>query len=303
MLITAYELPPAVQVRVELASRFFYYAFPRLGYTLRRPIHRFRLHLRIYHRHLRTAEYAMRIGVLRKAPRRNAARPTFEVVFLKTYSPKLTRLILGEVRALEARLRELGWHRLIYGRIFLGRTLGREHWNAFYDAQTDVIFASRITSKTVGLLRQNLAHEIGHRLDFRFLQGHTEKIIAIFTQMKKAKNSPYVAFDMARRLLLGKDPRGLGDTTLSVNLFEIWWKLMSFIPEEHRQVFVSWYAELHPMENFAEMFRQWCFSRWRDLPHQRQFVAVTQLATATRADSGFMPEEYQRYGVPGEGML
>lgn len=171
-----------------------------------------------------------------------------------------------------------GLSKICYGPVQVTKTITRSTRTlAFYMVKDDSLFLRANIRGQTGPAIQSVLHELGHRLQFKFLNAKKNEINALYRTLQGKKqeaaldsaNWPEIGSEIQLknqvvvvdrvlphngllRVHLKDDPRVTGTVSLDPYL------------KKSTSQFVSRYAETDPDENFAEMFAEYCLDTLSD---------------------------------------
>ncbi len=289
-LLEQYELPPAIRKKVERCSRF--YAKTRVNSPDRKTaLAAFEKMLAAYREHIAIAKEALS----RSAKREEGGATTgplkagpFQVVNTGGFDDATMEECARVVEKAAQLLQSKGLGKVCYGEVLISKTIGRNsNVLAFYVLNEDQLFVrANLKGKDHDAVRHVL-HELGHRLQHKFLQ-HKESDIAVLwatlkrkqtlneidqrKQMGDVKPKPgdtieergktYVVDGVGYRrgpvvnFHLQDDPKSKAYLSL-----EAYAKLKGLLPPKKTTDFVTDYAATSPGENFAEMVSFYCLDK------------------------------------------
>lgn len=167
------------------------------------------------------------------------------------------------------RIEEAGFGRLCYGDVFITRTVAKGHVLAFYMVSEDRMYVRSNLKGEEGPAIATLIHELGHRLEFKFLPEKRQAIESLYRQYTRmgrghvvhhvepvvgahitVKKTQWIItrFDRDKVYLqLAEDP------TVTASMKRDGWALMSGAQREG-DPFPSEYSTRSANELFAELF-------------------------------------------------
>lgn len=296
------DLPPKIRKSIEAAAK--YHAKNRQG-----PKHDVALKayidlLATVRGQLAAAKEALLHGKPRggggeEAPRGIKVGP-FDVINTGGFDEKTMADVASVVGKAAQLLQAKGLHRVLYGDVLISRTLSSANVLAFYLIEKDELFVrANLRGKQHDALL-TICHELGHRLQFKFLRNKEAEIQGIYNQIARK-------FSVGQRdrikALLEKHPIVPGETVVEGGkLYEVVgpdWKGTNRVvrlvrPEEKKTLeeegfsknlktyvmpleayylnkgftsyadmsgFITPYAKTSASENFAEMVSHWCVDK------------------------------------------
>ena len=288
-ILQQYELPPAIRKKVELAAR----VADKKKRDFKKPtaLDGFEKLMAEMRGYVEIAKVALEQGRMRGQTETHLKAGPFEIVnaggFEEDRMQECAAVVEKAARLIEAK----GQGRVCYGQVLMSNTLSKSSTAAFYLVGKDEMFIRANLKDSNENVVRYVIHELGHRLEFMFLNATQKKQMARMHWVRKhGEERDMSALEDEVR----KDPERCpkpGDIfesssgrTLEVTHFlynEILlkeagsdrpggWKisLRGWIQakgyDKHLQKkprFVTGYAAKNPSENFAEMFSFYCLDK------------------------------------------
>lgn len=213
---------------------------------------------------------------------------SFQLINTGGFSDAVMKECAKVVAMSEKRLREKGLGKVCYGDVHVTNTVHRSTRTlAFYLINDDSLYVRANLKGKIGPAVMSVEHELGHRLQFKFLQSKKREINAIYTAIKNKRGDVLggLISDKSRWPQAGDTYLYKGETFLfdKVDLSQraelkvlfrhpemsskLSMPLIGYLFEKYPEmkdealVFVSNYAATDPDENFAEMIAFLCEDR------------------------------------------
>lgn len=297
-ILQSYTLPPKLLKQVEMASREYLKSrapsLPRKGRYLA-ALTAYERVVEMARKHVEVARAAIAQGKEHGTEGEGATKVKvgpFTLVNTGGFPPDLMREVGDLVRQAAEHIQRAGFGEVLYGDVHVTNTI-RSSPNilAFYLVEKDEMFI-RANAKAAGKTVYATIHELGHRMENKFLRGGERAAAALYRAIKtqeflhggpKYEDRPSPGEKLVEKgvtysvlttertpqgnykvILKPEDPGFKPGVRISLSL-EGWLERMrgsSRNPEaaDHKG-FVSEYAKKSPSENFAEMFYYYCVNK------------------------------------------
>lgn len=291
-ILLSYELPKQVRTKVEEANRFFAKvrkpSIPREPHALVEAYQKLNALVLGY---LAAAKQAVLVGKGHSEETTQVQAGRFKLVNTGGFDDKVMDKLSELVSKATELLKKKRLDKVCYGDVQITKTLRKTSTLAFYLKSSDELFIRANAPKTQDTL-QVILHELGHRMENRFLRSREDDVKAMYKAIGRTAMPPPPAKILPRptkgesivykgttlyvisvdysprtegyfRVRLDPDPNTTKKPTMSATLAGFAVLQGKISPEEaHPTPYITPYAKSGgPSENFAEMFAFYCMDK------------------------------------------
>ncbi len=288
-ILQSLALPKNLRTKVEAASRFFDKRRPPIPPKKSEELVEMYQNLQeIFKGFLEVAKASLREGKAHEEGDTKLRAGPFTLVNTGNFSAETMTNVASLVEAAADLLGKKRLSKICYGDVQVTKTLKRADVLAFYMEATDEIFVRANVRKNPDTV-QTLLHELGHRMEAKFLQGKEKEIVGIYRDLNTQslvqkfrepslphpekgesitiKGKTYFVLDTryspraggSYKVELATTPGGKFEATVPLASFVA---LRQGITKKPSGAFITPYAmKGGPSENFAEMFSYYCMNK------------------------------------------
>lgn len=276
-ILQIYALPPKTRKNVEACAKF--YSRSRVNRPKRDKLFEDYLELlALLRAQVRVAKEAIQVGVPHAESGTEGEEGTriragsFTIVNMSGFDPDVVKAASETMIAAEALFKKKGLGKVCYGDANISKAVASANTLAFYQLKSDEMFLFPAHKKSKDFL-STVCHELGHRLQFKFVGANNPEISALYRTLARKKGSEkdpepgdtlvehgktYIVETTRwgarqKEVILRLESKPDAKFVVSVEKFVT----MRGIPDG----FVSAYAAKNEVENFAEMIAHYVTDR------------------------------------------